>query len=59
MRIFPTTLAIFALSGILVPTADGADPLHVDIDRMIEAKAAGPVAKLSDDVSGGNRLPRR
>ena len=50
MRISLTTLAIFALSGILVPTADGADPLHVDIDRMIEAKAAGSVAKLSDDA---------
>ncbi len=50
MRVSLTTLAIFALSGILMPTADGADSLHVDIDRMIEAKAAGPVAKLPDDA---------
>ena len=50
MRISPTTLAILVLSGILVPTANGADPLHVDIDRMIEAKVSGPVAKLSDDA---------
>ena len=50
MRIPPTTLAILTLACIAGSVADGADPLHVDIDRMIEAKAAGPVAKLADDA---------
>ena len=50
MRIPTTTLAILTLACIAGSVADGADPLHVDIDRMIAAKAAGPVAKPADDA---------
>ena len=49
LMVFETLCGSFATAGTSTPDSDVAQPLHVEIDRIIEAESVGPQAALCTD----------
>ena len=49
LMVFETLCGSFAAAGTSTPDSDVAQPLHVEIDRIIEAESVGPQAALCTD----------
>lgn len=57
LRIGLIVSALFALNGFVTsPSLGAAEPLHVQVDRLIERDAKGPVSTLSSDAEFLRRI---